>query len=97
MSVDLDHLLMCLLVITTALDFMCSQLLGNCNLYSIYFMAKTRIMGVGLIFHMITDWIDCVWIMYLVDELGKKSPYLQKSKNKLKSKNNNSLFQTLNN
>ena len=29
------------------------------------FPPKTRVMGVGLVFHMITDFLDCMWMEYM--------------------------------
>ncbi len=26
------------------------------------FWSKTRIVAIGLLFHMLTDWLDCLWI-----------------------------------
>jgi len=65
MLVDLDHLLA-----TPIFDpGRCS--IGYHPLHSyyaigVYFLlllpAKTRIIAVGLLFHMFTDWQDCLWI-----------------------------------
>lgn len=68
MTVDLDHLLMFPYVFVNNRCSVGFHLLHSYWAISIYILAlfwrKTRIIAVGLIFHMITDWLDCFWMMY---------------------------------
>ncbi|MDB4290805.1 DUF6122 family protein [Cyclobacteriaceae bacterium] len=68
MAVDLDHLLMFPDVFVSHRCSVGLHLLHSYWAISIYilslFWRKTRIIAVGLIFHMITDWLDCFWMMY---------------------------------
>jgi predicted cobalt transporter CbtA len=69
MLVDADHLLA-----TPVFDpSRCS--IGYHPLHSYYAIAvyfillrfpKTRVIAVGLLFHMLTDWQDCQWTMFLI-------------------------------
>lgn len=70
MAVDLDHLFSNPIFDPTR----CS--IGHHILHMPYailiyffllFFPKTRIIAVGLLFHMLTDYIDCSWILYLKD------------------------------
>lgn len=67
MIVDLDHLLASPIFDPNrcSIDFHFFHTFWAIGFYTILlFFPKTRIVAIGLLFHMVTDFQDCLWIKY---------------------------------
>ena len=66
MLIDLDHLLAEPIFDPTrcSINFHPLHSYWAIGIYTAgLFWKKTRIIAIGLLFHIITDWIDCLWIV----------------------------------